>query len=79
MTPAIVVADRDDIDARDRVEIALAVDVPVKDAVGARHHERLLRPLGHLVAHEDLPEEGFLGGLGLVDQVGHLGGRGYHR
>ena len=67
---AVVVADRDDVDARDRIEIALAVHVPVVDAVGAGHHERVLRPLGHLVAHEDLPEERFFGGLGLGDQVG---------
>ena len=53
-----------------RVEIALAVDVPVKNAVGAGHHQRLLGPFGHLVAHEDLAEEGFLGGLSRVDQVG---------
>ena len=68
--PAVVVPDRDHVDARDRVEIALALDVPVKHAVGAGHHERLLGPFGHLVAHEDLPEEGFVGGLSLVDQVG---------
>ena len=48
-----------------RVEIALALDVPVEDAVGPGHDQRLLRPLGHLVADEDLPEEGFLGRLGL--------------
>ena len=59
--------------------ITLAVDVPVKDPVGPRHDQGLLRPLGHLVAHEDLPEKRFLGGLGLGNQVRHLGGRGHHR
>ena len=70
--PAVVVSHRDDVDARDRVEIALAMHVPVVHAVGACHHDRLLRELGHLVAHEDLAEERLLGRLGLFDQVGNV-------
>src|SRR5262249_32377557 len=60
------------------VEVALAVDVPVVDAVGAGHDERLLRPLRHLVAHEDVAEELLIGGLGVGDQVreGRGGGHG---
>ena len=76
--PAIVVPDRDDVDTRDRVEITLAMHVPVTDAVGAGHHDRMLRELRHLVAHEDLSEEDFFGGLGFFDQVGKVGGRGGH-
>ena len=55
----------------------LPVDVPVIDVVGPGHDERMLRPLGHLVADEDLAEERFLGRLGLGDQVGHGGGGGH--
>ena len=67
---AVVVADGDDVDAGEGVEVALAVDVPVVHAVGLRHDERRLTPLGHLVAHEDVTEELFLGRLGVGDQVG---------
>ena len=72
--PAIVMSHGDDVDARDRVEIALAVHVPVADAVGSRHHEWMFGEFGHLVANEDLSEEGFLGGLSLFDQVGNSRG-----
>ncbi len=71
---AVVVADRDDVDARQRVEVALAVHVPVIDAVGPGHDQRRLRPLGHLVADEDVAEKLLLGGLGLGDQIGQGGG-----
>ena len=46
---AVVVADRDDVDAGQGVEVALAGDVPVVDAVGLGHDERVLsttRPSG---------------------------------
>ena len=79
-------ADRDDIDARDGVEVALAVDVPVIHAVGAGHHQRLLRPFRHLVADEDLAKEFLLRGFIGVDQVGEdvgghcclIRGEGHH-
>ena len=60
----VVVADRGDVDARERVEVSLAGHVPVVNAIGAGHDQRLLGPFGHLVAHEDLAEKGLLGGLG---------------
>ena len=60
-----------------RVEVALALDIPVEDAVGPGHHERLLGPFGHLVADEDLPEESLLGGLTGFDQIGE-GVDGWH-
>jgi hypothetical protein len=34
-------------------------------AIAPGHHERRLRPFGHLVADEDVTEELFLGGLGV--------------
>ena len=58
---AIAVAERGDVNARKRVEIMLAGDVPIMNALGPGHHERMLRPFRHLVAHEDLAEEAFLG------------------
>ena len=73
----VVVADRGDVDAGECVEIALAVDVPVVHAVGPGHDQRMLRPFGHLVAHEDLPEESLLGRLGFGDQVGDSRGGGH--
>ncbi len=71
---AVVMANRDDIDTRKGVEVALPADVPVMDAIGTGHDERGLRPLGHLVADEDLAEETLLGGLGVGDQIGQSSG-----
>ena len=62
---SIVVAYRDDVDARKRVQVPLAMDIPIMHAVGAGHDEWLLRPLGHLVANENLSEEGLFGRLSL--------------
>ena len=60
---AVVVADRRGVNAGDRVVIPLASGVPVEDAVGPFHDEGVLRPFGHLVADEDLPQEFFFGRL----------------
>src|SRR5262245_47308862 len=37
-------------------------------AVGAGHDQRVFRPFGHLIADENLPQEPFLGALGLGNQ-----------
>ncbi len=71
---AIAVPDRNDIDAGQGVEVAFAGHVPIIDALRPGHDERLLRPLGHLVADEDVPEELLLRGLGGGDQVGECDG-----
>jgi len=43
--------------------VALTGDVPVKDASARSNHEGLLRPLGHLVAHEKPAQEGLVSRL----------------
>jgi hypothetical protein len=54
---AVVVADGDDVDPGQSIEVTLAVHVPVVHAVRFRHDERVLRPLLHLVADENLSEK----------------------
>ena len=51
------VADVDDEDAGDAVEIALAVDVPVPDALGPCHHQGRGQEALHLAEIEhDMPQ-----------------------
>jgi hypothetical protein len=66
---AIVVPHGDDVDPGERVQITLAVDVPVADAVGAGHDQRVFRPLGHLVADKDVPQKPLVGDAGFRDEV----------
>jgi hypothetical protein len=70
---SIVVPDRDSVDTGEGVPVPFAVDIPVEDAVGLGHEEGVLRPVGHLVADEDLAEKPLLGRLGGLDLVEHGG------
>src|SRR6266478_5618445 len=70
---AIVVPDRDNIDAGKRIQVSLALDVPIMDSVRSGHDERALGPLRHLVANKDMAKELLLGRLGFGDQVGKNG------
>src|SRR5262249_16808806 len=63
--PPVVMANRDRVDPRESVQVALAVHVPIENPIGLRHEQRVLRPLGHLVADEDLAEEPLLRRLGI--------------
>lgn len=65
--PPIVMPHRDHVNAGDRVKIALAVNIPVVNAIGTRHHDRLLREFGHLIAYEDLAEEFLFRRLGVFN------------
>src|SRR5262249_22506154 len=71
---AVVVAGGDDINAREGGEVTPAAHVPVIDAVSAGHDQGMLRPLGHLVADENVAEETLLCGLSIGDYFGEGGG-----
>src|SRR6185437_15917158 len=56
-----LLADRNDVDAGQGVEIAFAADIPITHTVGAGHDERMLAPFGHLIADENMAKKLLLG------------------